>query len=176
MLNIFSTREKTLHAINSICTFIKSYMLYKLIGLLMNNDSPIVVVLSESMSPGFERGDILFLTPRITINNDDYKHKSPYKVGDMVVFQVKKGEIPIIHRAIRKYGTRILTKGDNNMYNDVGLYRPGQKMLDKHEITLRVIANLPFFGMITIWVITYPIVKFMSMVASVLLLFLEREE
>ena len=34
---------------------------WKASGLALNVDSPIVVVLSESMTPVFERGDLLFL-------------------------------------------------------------------------------------------------------------------
>ena len=37
---------------------------WKASGLALNVDSPIVVVLSESMTPVFERGDLLFLELR----------------------------------------------------------------------------------------------------------------
>lgn len=43
---------------------------------------------SESMSPAFERGDILFLT----------MHSDPLKVGDICVFNIKGRDIPIVHR------------------------------------------------------------------------------
>ncbi len=50
-----------------------------------------VDIISGSMEPAFQRGDILFLT-----NYDD-----PIRVGEIVVFKVKDREIPIVHRVIK---------------------------------------------------------------------------
>ncbi len=58
----------------------------------MNNESPVVVVLSESMSPGFERGDILFL---------NMYRKDPIVAGDITVFKLKDRDIPIVHRVLK---------------------------------------------------------------------------
>ncbi|KCZ76312.1 signal peptidase I [Anncaliia algerae PRA109] len=157
-------RQITLQALNAIYSIIGTYMIWKFIGILANNDSPIVVVLSESMSPGFERGDILFLTPK------------DYNVGDIVVFQVYKNEIPIVHRAIKKYGSRVLTKGDNNLYSDESLYRRNQYMLNPEDILSCVYGNLPYFGMITIWVNTLPFIKYMVLLITGLRVFFDREE
>lgn len=122
-------------------------MLWKGIGVLLNNDSPIVVVLSESMEPGFARGDILFLKPK------------KWDVGDMTVFQLNKKEIPIVHRAIKIINDKTLTKGDNNRRDDVPLYRPGQYMLEREDILSTVFGFIPYFGMITIWINTFPWLK-----------------
>lgn len=78
----------------------------------------VVVVLSESMEPGFYRGDILFL----------YHSSSPIRTGDIVVFNLphKKrapGEeaVPIVHRAVQVHERdsgghiNILTKGDSQL-------------------------------------------------------------
>jgi signal peptidase I len=46
---------------------------------LTRSESPVVVVLSGSMEPAFQRGDILFLN-----NQDD-----PIRVGEVVVFKIK---------------------------------------------------------------------------------------
>ena len=51
----------------------------------------IVVVLSGSMEPGYYRGDILFL----------YKGKAPLRAGEVVVFNLKERDIPIVHRVIK---------------------------------------------------------------------------
>ncbi|EEQ82821.1 hypothetical protein NCER_100394 [Vairimorpha ceranae BRL01] len=134
--------------INASYAIIGTYMLWKFISLLLNNDSPIVVVLSESMSPGFERGDILWLRPKV------------FEVGDMTVFQVYKNTIPIVHRCIKKFGNKTLTKGDNNRVDDVGLYRPNQYYLEPEDIKSCVIAYIPYFGMMTIWVNTIPAIRF----------------
>lgn len=47
-------------------------------------------ILSGSMEPAFQRGDILFLN-----NQDD-----PIRVGEIVVFKIKDRDIPIVHRVL----------------------------------------------------------------------------
>lgn len=161
-------RQLLLQGINGCYSVISTYMLWKLIGLFLANDAPIVVVLSESMYPGFERGDILFLRPKASYDD--------YETGDMIVFQMNKHEIPIVHRGIKRYGDRILTKGDNNRYDDVSLYRAGQRYLTERDVLSRIIANLPFFGMITIWINNIPYMKFITMAIIGLSVLLTREE
>lgn len=51
----------------------------------------IVVVLTGSMEPGFWRGDILFL----------YNPTTPMRTSDVVVYNIDKREIPIVHRTIK---------------------------------------------------------------------------
>ncbi|KAF7683703.1 Signal peptidase complex catalytic subunit SEC11 [Astathelohania contejeani] len=146
-----SKRQLLIQITNASYAIIGTYMLWKLISLFLNNDSPIVVVLSESMSPGFERGDILILKPK------------NYTTGDMCVFQLYKGEIPIVHRAIKMFGNRVLTKGDNNQYDDVSLYRKHQLYLTERDIRSCVLATLPYFGMITLWISSVPYLKVVLM-------------
>uniref|UniRef100_A0A0D9WP66 Signal peptidase complex catalytic subunit SEC11 n=1 Tax=Leersia perrieri TaxID=77586 RepID=A0A0D9WP66_9ORYZ len=57
----------------------------------LGSESPVVVVLSGSMEPGFKRGDILFL----------HMSKDPIRTGEIVVFNVDGREIPIVHRVIK---------------------------------------------------------------------------
>ncbi|KAI5168531.1 signal peptidase I [Pancytospora epiphaga] len=123
------------------------YMVWKVICIFLRNDSPIVCVLSESMEPGFKRGDILFLKPQ------------KYSVGDILVYQVYEGSIPIVHRIIRKVGNQLLTKGDNNRYNDIGLYRPGRRYLEPSETRAGVFGYIPYFGLPTIYINTVPGLK-----------------
>ncbi|EJW02096.1 signal peptidase I [Edhazardia aedis USNM 41457] len=161
-------RQMLIQFINAAYSVMGTYIIWKGIGLLLNNDSPIVVVLSESMSPGFERGDILFLRPK--------NRYEDYTVGDITVFQINKTEIPIVHRTIKRFGNNILTKGDNNRLDDVGLYRPGQRYLTEADVLSRVVANLPYFGMITIWANSIPGLRFVAMVLIGLGVFFTREE
>ncbi|KAK2986671.1 hypothetical protein RJ640_020833, partial [Escallonia rubra] len=65
-------------------------MLWKLWICLSGSGSPVVVVLTGSMEPGFRKGDVLFL----------YMNDSPIRSGEIVVFQVEGRDIPIVHRAI----------------------------------------------------------------------------
>jgi hypothetical protein len=72
-------------------------MMWKGISVLADSPSPIVVVLSGSMEPAFQRGDLLFLWNRNFFEET--------KVGEIVVYNVKGKDIPIVHRLVRKFGT-----------------------------------------------------------------------
>ena len=65
------------------------------------------VVISDSMKPEFQRGDMvlmqgIFIEPHI---------------GDIITFNAEDVQYPITHRIIGVKGT-IITKGDNNPYKD----------------------------------------------------------
>lgn len=81
------------------------------------------------MSPAFERGDVLFLSgPK--------KDISP---GDICVFKLEGRDIPIVHRVIKMHQDfsselKILTKGDNNLKDDRGLYNDGQTWLEHKDL------------------------------------------
>nr|CAB3451572.1 unnamed protein product [Digitaria exilis] len=53
-------------------------IIWKGLIVLTGSESPLVVVLSESMEPGFQRGDILFL----------HMNKDPIRAGEIVVYNV----------------------------------------------------------------------------------------
>lgn len=159
-----SVRQNIAQFVLASYSLIGSYMIWKLLCVLLNNDSPIVCVLSESMEPGLRRGDILFLKPQ------------DYSCGDIIVYQVYEGSIPIVHRVIRSVGSQMLTKGDNNRTDDIGLYRRGRMFLEPHEIRAGVFGYIPFFGMITIWLNSIPGLKFIIMAVSAWAVFSTRED
>ena len=68
-------------------------MLWKTLSVIADSPSPIVVVLSGSMEPAFQRGDLLFLWNRDT----------RAEVGEIVVYNVKGKDIPIVHRVVRSF-------------------------------------------------------------------------
>ena len=119
-----------------VCT---AFSLWKSLALYTDSPSPIVVVLSGSMEPAFHRGDLLVLNNR----------KKAVDVGDVVVYNVKGRDIPIVHRVIKQHWTSrasgggkgapekekqfLLTKGDNNPTDDIELYARGQTYLDRQE-------------------------------------------
>jgi signal peptidase len=113
-----------------VCT---AFSLWKSLALYTDSPAPIVVVLSGSMEPAFHRGDLLVLNNR----------KKAVDVGDVVVYNVKGRDIPIVHRVIKQHWTRqagnaverqfLLTKGDNNPTDDIELYARGQTYLDRQE-------------------------------------------
>ncbi|KIY92643.1 putative Signal peptidase complex catalytic subunitSEC11A [Monoraphidium neglectum] len=108
--------------------------------LVTGSESPVVVVLSGSMEPGFHRGDILFLN----------LGKAPARTGEIVVFNLDGRDIPIVHRVI---------KGDNNHMDDRLLYNRGQEWLHMHHIVGRAVGFLPHVGMVTILMNDYPWLK-----------------
>ena len=64
----------------------------------------LMVVISDSMVPEFQRGDIFIAQSIVT---------KP-EVGDIITFTVKERNTNISHRVVRIEGDRIITKGDNN--------------------------------------------------------------
>lgn len=145
---------------------IASYFTWKAFCIALHNDSPIVCVLTQSMEPGFKRGDILLLGHR---SRDGERS---FAVGDTAVYNVfKKKEhkregnifnnIPIVHRVIKEnMRTReCLTKGDNNRGSDEPLYRPNQRMLLPEDMDTTVLGLIPYGGMPTIWISSIPYMR-----------------
>ena len=71
--------------------------MWKGLSVISDSPSPIVVVLSGSMEPAFQRGDLLLLWNRNLF--------SETSVGEIVVYNVRGKDIPIVHRIVRKFGT-----------------------------------------------------------------------
>ncbi|CAO2040113.1 unnamed protein product [Urochloa humidicola] len=133
--------------------------------------SPLVVVLSESMEPGFKRGDILFL----------HMNKDPVRAGEIIVFNVDGRDIPIVHRVIKVHERHdtaevdILTKGDNNPGDDRALYANGQLWLQQQHIIGRAIGYLPYAGWLTIAMTEKPVFKYVLIGALGLLVVASKE-
>lgn len=142
----------------NLCFVLSStFMMWKGLSVFTNSHSPIVVVLSGSMEPAFQRGDILFLWNRNQQN----------KVGDIVVYEVEGKSIPIVHRVLREHHSEkkpqqyLLTKGDNNAGNDIPLYANRKTYLQKEkDIVGTVKGYFPLLGYITIWVTENQYAKF----------------
>lgn len=130
-------------------------MIWKGLMFYTCSESPVVVVLSGSMLPAFQRGDILFLDNRDPVVN----------VGEVVVFKMPHRDIPIVHRVIsvhdRPDGTQdMLTKGDNNSVDDRSLYEDGQMWLARDNILGVAKGSVPYAGMVTILLNDYPKLKY----------------
>jgi signal peptidase len=129
-------------------------MIWKTLIVLTNTESPIVVVLSGSMEPGVHRGDILFL-------RDVQSESVPIIVGDVVVFKIREREVPIVHRVIEVTADgKMLTRGDNNLFDDRSLYAPGQYWLERSDLVGKAAATVPYVGMVTIYMNEYPMLRF----------------
>ncbi|WPT16783.1 Signal peptidase complex catalytic subunit SEC11C [Picochlorum sp. SENEW3] len=151
-------RQMVQQAISLAMIITSALMIWKGLIVITKSESPIVVVLSGSMEPGFARGDILFLNqPRGAVHT-----------GDIVVYNTNHRDIPIVHRIIKVHhhsldnttDADILTKGDNNYGDDVSLYPRGMSWLNKTHVMGRVVGFLPYVGRATIIMNDYPIVKY----------------
>ncbi|XWS26988.1 hypothetical protein CRYUN_Cryun26dG0077200 [Craigia yunnanensis] len=145
-------------------------MIWKGLICITGTESPIVVVLTGSMEPGFKRGDILFL----------YMNKDPVRAGEIVVFNDGR-DIPIVHRVIEvheRQGTKeadILTKGDANNMDDRILYTSSQRWLRQKYIMGRAVGFLPYVGWVTIIMTEMPIIKYILLSALGLLVITSKE-
>ncbi|KAF0271522.1 hypothetical protein FOG51_02903 [Hanseniaspora uvarum] len=160
-------RKDLIQLIQVCSVFSGAFMAWNLLGLICNTSSPITVVISGSMEPAFQRGDILFLYNRKQKNEDlDLQIQN---VGDIVVYNLDNREIPIVHRVINEYeipseksknGKKskkskqyLLTKGDNNNIHDVSLYGRGKKYLNTNRDILGTVKfYIPQLGYLTIWI------------------------
>ncbi|KAL2153560.1 hypothetical protein VTH82DRAFT_4715 [Thermothelomyces myriococcoides] len=148
-----------------------AFMMWKGLSVITDSPSPIVVVLSGSMEPAFQRGDLLLLWNRNLMSETN--------VGEVVVYNVKGKDIPIVHRVVRKFGTgpdaKLLTKGDNNAADDTELYARGQDYLNRKDIVGSVIGYLPFVGYVTIMLSEHPWLKTVMLGIMGLVVVLQRE-
>ncbi|KAI1074046.1 microsomal signal peptidase 18 kDa subunit [Whalleya microplaca] len=164
-------RQAATQLLNFALILSSAFMMWKGLSVFADSPSPIVVVLSGSMEPAFQRGDLLFLWNRNLAAETD--------VGEIVVYNVKEKDIPIVHRVVRKFGTgehaRLLTKGDNNAADDTELYARGQDYLERMDIIGSVVAYIPFVGYVTIMLSEHPWLKTVLLGIMGLLVVLQRE-
>lgn len=88
-----SPRQTLQQVLNFALVLSTAFMMWKSLSVLADSPSPIVVVLSGSMEPAFQRGDLLFL----------WNRSPKAEVGEIVVYNVKDKDIPIVHRVVRSY-------------------------------------------------------------------------
>ena len=94
LTSVLSSPRQTLQQIlNFALVLSTAFMMWKSLSVIADSPSPIVVVLSGSMEPAFQRGDLLFL----------WNRGVKAEVGEIVVYNVKDKDIPIVHRVVRSY-------------------------------------------------------------------------
>jgi len=151
-------------------------IIWKSLMLITGSESPIVVVLSGSMEPGFYRGDLLLL----------YQSSAPFEAGNIPVFNTGDGSaIPIVHRLLNIHSKRgnsdnglveqMLTKGDNNPSHDRPLYPQNLNWIVRRHIMGRALAYVPYVGMMTIWMNDYPVLKYILIAVLGLFVIINRE-
>lgn len=184
LLPLHAPRQTLLQILNFALVLSTAFMLWKTLSLASNSPSPIVVVLSGSMEPAFQRGDLLFL----------WNRDQTAEVGEIVVYNVKGKDIPIVHRVVRSFhkstlrpigdenveeetsSTKVLTKGDNNVADDTELYARGQSYLDrKEDIIGSVRGYVPAVGYVTIMLSEHPWLKTVMLGIMGVMVVLQRE-
>ena len=148
-----------------------AFILWKTLTVVSGSESPIVVVLSGSMRPAFDRGDLLFLT----------MGSSPLRVGEIVVSAPPGRAIPIVHRIVSLHESRssgkvdLLTKGDNNDVDDLGLYPRGVWWLHRENIIGRAGGFARGAGVMTIAMNDMPQLKWAMIGGLFLYVLLNRD-
>ncbi|KNA21278.1 hypothetical protein SOVF_044460 [Spinacia oleracea] len=164
-------RQLLIQAVSLGMIVTSALIIWKALMCFTGSESPVVVVLSGSMEPGFKRGDILFL----------HMSKDPIRAGEIVVFNVDGREIPIVHRVIKVHERKdtgevdVLTKGDNNYGDDRLLYAHGQQWLQRHHIMGRAVGFLPYVGWVTIIMTEKPMIKYLLIGALGLLVITSKD-
>ncbi len=92
-----------------------------------------------SFSNGFNTGDIIILTSGKNA-----------KISDVVVFITSYKPDPIIHRVVRDYSDKFITKGDHNSDSD-DFSEVGSAW--KKRVVGKAFIRIPFLGWIKIWFI-----------------------
>jgi signal peptidase len=144
--------KKVIFAIVMISVaFFGSFLVYFILQVALNTESPIVVVVSGSMEPTIHEGDLLFVKGT---NPDDIKNGTiEDKDGDIIVFDarglwISAPEEPIVHRVIDKFLLGDIwyfrTKGDANSLPDAA-------PVPESRIIGVVIGGIPYIGWVKIF-------------------------
>ncbi|KAK4638911.1 Signal peptidase complex catalytic subunit S11C [Podospora pseudocomata] len=127
------------------------FMAWKGACLLSGTPYPAVVVITNSMAPAFDPGDILLV-------HRHPAHDGRVRVGDLPVILNPDRPFPFIHRVVGVFyddnqEEMVLTKGDNNELNDsVGMMYPGgQEYISRREIAGFVRGYVPLLGWVVIF-------------------------
>ena len=100
--------------------FFGSYLIYFILQVALDTQTPMVVVVSGSMEPEINKGDLLFLRG---MDAEHIKEQDSDHEGDIIVYDARglwegAPEDPIVHRVVDKYKEEgrwyFITKGDAN--------------------------------------------------------------
>ena len=140
--------------------FFGSYLIYFILQIALNTQTPMVVVVSGSMEPNIHKGDLLFL-----------KGENPEKIeiGDVIVYDARDlwegaPEDPIVHRVIHideKDGELFfITKGDANENKD-------EEPVPEDHVLGVVVGRIPYIGWIKIILTDYGLIIPVIIILSV---------
>ncbi|MFX1408033.1 MAG: signal peptidase I [Promethearchaeota archaeon] len=144
-------KKKIIIAVVMICfAFLGSFLVYFILQISLNSKTPVVVVISNSMVPNINKGDLLFVKG---VNAEDIKNGTAENLeGDVIVFDARNlwmgaPNEPIVHRVIDKWETGGIyyfqTKGDANS-------SPDPAPVPEDRVNGIVVGRIPFIGWIKI--------------------------
>ena len=150
--------------------FSGAFLIYYVMQLALNTETPMVVVVSGSMEPNLHKGDLLFLKGK---NPEVIKNGSiDGKEGDIIVFDARglsgwyhAPNDPIVHRVINKRydnGWFFLTKGDANQ-------NPDAAWVPETRILGVVVGRVPYIGWVKIMLTESNLLIPLLVIVSVLL-------
>ena len=166
------SRKKIIIAVVMISiAFFGSFLVYFILQISFNTESPIVVVVSGSMEPQIHEGDLLFV---MGIDAEDIKNGTAEdKNGDIIVFNAQglwfSAPIePIVHRVIDKYQIGdtwyFRTQGDANL-------TPDPQPIPENRIIGVVVGGIPYIGWVKIFLTESGLLIPLLVVISALLIF-----
>lgn len=127
-----------------IAGFGLAFIIYQSMGFALSTTMPLTAVVSYSMLPVYDKGDMLLL-----YGGGDYG------LGDVIVYINPETQLPIVHRVVKiTDDSRYVTKGDNNPDNDVnlGIVR---EPVPKSAVQGKVLLRFPFLGWVKILFLRY---------------------
>lgn len=145
------SKKKVIIAVSMIfIAFFGSFLLYFILQVSLNTQTPVVVVVSGSMKPALNEGDLLFVrgVNPASIRNGTIEEKD----GDIIVFDAHgvwsfPPADPIVHRVVNKHYAgsywEFQTKGDANPSVDEG-------WVPDYKIYGIVCGGIPYIGWVKI--------------------------
>jgi signal peptidase I len=147
------SKKKIIIAVAMIAfAFFGSFAIYFILQITLNTQNPVVVVISRSMTPTINEGDILFVhgVDPADIKNGTAENKD----GDIIVFDAygipgwtSAPVEPVVHRVIDKYQLAGIwyfeTKGDANPL-------PDPAPVSEDRVFGVVCGRIPYLGWIKI--------------------------
>jgi len=134
-----------------LIAFFGSFLVYFILQISFNTESPIVVVISGSMEPNINKGDLLFV---MGIDAEDIKNGTAEdQDGDVIVFDARglwfgAPQEPIVHRVVGKYQIGDIwyfrTQGDANLL-------PDQAPVPEYRVIGVVVGGIPYIGWVKIF-------------------------
>jgi signal peptidase len=129
--------------------FFGSYLIYFILQVALDTQTPMVVVVSGSMEPQINKGDLLFLRG---MDAEDIKEQDSDHEGDIIVYDARglwegAPEDPIVHRVVDKYREDgrwyFITKGDANAKVD-------EEPVSASRVIGVVCGRVPYVGWVKI--------------------------